>query len=344
MTLEPQQRLCMRAADGGLTPAEAEVLRAEGVDVEAWAALPGLVREALRPEGEVELVEAVLSATGLSDDTPMVGPHLRDEHELPELTDDVLASLELAQGRVDIGAAVRAEAGPVPQLARGVLDEIGLDDSDLSAPLRDEVAAALAHEDGEVGLRDVLDATGLADPSLEVGVLLREALSVDESVDLSDEVMARIGLESVDAGPLLAETLAEAAGPPPTLWDGLASELGLGEADEVAPSETAPVPLQVVPSAQTRPGTSVRRWERGAFIGAGLAAAAALLLFVTQTDSTDAPELAALELSAVNQVEFEDIYSEAMVQVIDVGDDAPPIIFISELIDDDLFEDEEGRL
>ena len=73
-------------------------------------------------------------------------------------------------------------------------------------------------------------------------------------------------------------------------------------------------------------------------------AAAALLLFVTQTDSTDAPELAALELSAVNQVEFEDIYSEAMVQVIDVGDDAPPIIFISELIDDDLFEDEEGRL
>jgi len=344
MTLEHQQRLCMRAADGELTPAEAEALRADGVDVEAWVALPGLVRAALRPEVEVELVEAVLSATGLTDETPVVGPHLRDDEGHPELADEVLASLELEEVRVDIGAAVHAEAGAAPELARGVLAEIGLDDADLGAPLREEVASALAREDGEASARGVLDATGLSDPSMELGALLREALSAGEAVDLSHEVMASLGLESSDAGSLLAETLAEAAGPAPSLWEGLAGELGIDEVTEPKAQEQVAAPVEVLPVRPAATGSSTRRWERGAFIGAGLAAAAALLLFVTQTEPTEAPELAALELSAVNQVEFEDIYSEAMVQVIDAGDDAPPIIFISEPIDDDLFEDEEGRL
>ena len=345
MTLDPIQLLCLRAADGELSSEEEARLVAAGEDPGAWRQLPAVVRGALLHGGPVpELAPAVLAAVGLHDVVLPLAEALQDEVGAePQLSGGVLAALELEGADLPIRAAVHEAAGAEPELAGSVLAALGLARPEwtLAEALLDEAGAGPALADQVVAATELEDGSGL------VREALHAALEQEAPVDFASAVMAELGIGAQAETDLVAQALRAEAGPAPSLWDAVAGALDLEDASEVAADDVV-VPLRpVAPAARSAPASAspTRRWERWAMASAGLAAAAALLIFATQTDTTVAPEsLAAIELSPVNEVEFEDIYSEAMVQVIDGEDEMPTIIFITEPVEGDLFDDEEGRL
>lgn len=349
MTLDPLQLLCLRAADGELSSEEEARLRAAGESPEALRGLRELVRSAhaasLPRAGVPELAPAVLAALALEEaELPLAEALAAEAGASPELAAAVLGEAGLESEALPLRAALGLVGEP--DLASAVLAELGLAEDAL------DLAGALTEGAGEApALADaVLSRTELADRSTLLGEALRAGLPAPGEVDLVAEIMGSLGAEDTgtEAADLVAAALAEGAGSPPSLWSGVADALDLSEASPEAPSEAEVLPLRSTPAspvAPVAPARAPRRWERWAMGSAGLAAAAALLIFLTQAETVPQPEqIAAVELAPVNDLELEDIYSEAMVQVIDGEDDAPTIIFISEPVEGELFDTEEGRL
>jgi len=224
--------------------------------------------------------------------------------------------------------------------------------------LRIALKAALSPGGPEVELAGaVVRETGLADPSLA----LKAALAVDVQIDVVDAVLGELGLEdgwsAIHAGlqiddaeipdlvdavmveavggvPDLGGLLRDAAGPAPDLADAIMAELAIGAPAAVdSPTPDSPTPDNVV---RLRP-----RWAQ---VGMVMAAAAALLLVVSggpEGGGVDQDDVA-WELSPVNELDIEEMESDAMVQIFQFDEGAPTIIWVDEMDDIDLFGDEEG--
>jgi hypothetical protein len=170
----------------------------------------------------------------------------------------------------------------------------------------------------------VLEALDSDDGTGRVQAVLQAAhrKAMESAPDVSGAVMAELGL---DAPASLGDLLREEAGPAPDLWPAIAGEIGVEDTGVNTPDATAP-----------RPDAEVIRFEqRWAFPAVGMAAAAALLLFFGGTTPPVSDESLAFELSPVNHVEIEELtsFEGAMVQVMQLDEHAPTIIFISELED-----------
>ena len=303
------------------------------MDPAAFAPLRDLLTQALTPASMPDLADAVMA---------QVDPQAARAHQA--LAQDLRSALD---------------AGPSPELADDVLMLLDLADDqtghalrDLLAPRSSQVGAA------QLDLADaVLAATHLEDDDLAPA--LRALLDAGEAPDLSDDVMAALGIADADAvGSHLRQAL---AAPAPDLALDVMAALGLAPAardedegdDEieadgaqvinlpVAP-RAAPAALVAPPVALVAPPVAVRpvaansdtTWR---FPAIALAAAAALLLFFTGTPSPTSPELLAFELAPINHVDIEELSTgdEVMVQVLQMDENAPTIIYIDELSADD---------
>ena len=280
--LDRREELELRAADGLASSDELAQLRALGVDPAAFAPLRDLLTQALTPASMPDLADAVMA---------QVDPQAARAHQA--LAQDLRSALD---------------AGPSPELADDVLMLLDLADDqtghalrDLLAPRSSQVGAA------QLDLADaVLAATHLEDDDLAPA--LRALLDAGEAPDLSDDVMAALGIADADAvGSHLRQALAAPA----------------------AEALVAP-PVAVRPVAANSDTT----WR---FPAIALAAAAALLLFFTGTPSPTSPELLAFELAPINHVDIEELSTgdEVMVQVLQMDENAPTIIYIDELSADD---------
>jgi len=366
MTLTDLQLSQLRAADGLASADEEARLLQAGFNPADWRWLRVLVAEALAdPDPAPELVVAVLAELGL--DTGELGSLVRQAlhgGRAPDVVAAVMAALDLHD---DLGQAVRGalDAGDAPDLTRGVMRALEFEDgralgravrgalTDDDAPdFAHDVMAALGLDGGNFALGDllrgdggeapdltgdVLEDVGLFDRTGHVRDLLREevALAVSESGDIAAAVLAELGLEDADAD--IGEALADPAGGPDDLWGAIAAELGMPEQAEVAARDEG-----VAASSEAEVVRPI--WWR--LPAVGLAAAAALLLFVTGAPTQRDNSALAFELSDVNHVEIEDISTDstAMVQVLQFDEDAPAIIFIDVIDDPDegLGPDDEG--
>jgi hypothetical protein len=146
-------------------------------------------------------------------------------------------------------------------------------------------------------------------------------------------------VEAVGGLPDLGGLLRDAAGPAPDLADAIMAELAIG-----APAAAdSPTPDSPTPDSPT-PDNVVRLRPRWAQVGMVMAAAAALLLVVSggpEGGGVDA-DAVAWELSPMNELDIEEMESDAMVQIFQFDEGAPTIIWVDEMDDIDLFGDEEG--
>ena len=206
---------------------------------------------------------------------------------------------------VPAGAALRDAAGPAPDLSDAVASSLGHAESepDVGAVLR-----AAAGEPPDLAAR-VVEELGVAAPDL--GLHLGQAAG--PAPDVSDAVLSQLGLaaEPVELG----AALQAAAGPAPVLQDAVAGAV-----------QARSRPTEGEGTLHTLPRRRTPVWPVVA-CGA-LAVAAALLFYVSPSDSDAEP--VSFELAAVNEVEIEDLTvgDDAMVQVLQFEEDAPTIIFV----------------
>ncbi|MCK6505207.1 hypothetical protein L6R53_17710 [Myxococcota bacterium] len=321
--LDPAQALELRAADGLASGDELAQLRSLGVDPMAFAPVRSLLTQALAPSSAPDLADAVMARIDGAADAA---------HRA--LVEDLRAALD---------------GGPAPELADDVLMLLDLADDQPGHALR----ALLADEDGpRAELADgVLSAAGLQDGA--VGPALRALLDGGDAPDLADDVMAALGLAEADAvGAHLRQAL---AAPAPDLSGGVMAALGLAAAERDGDDDgdedqdeggAEVIALPVAPRPAAAPAAVAPRLARPAaansdttwrFPAVALAAAAALLLFFTGAPSSVAPDQLAFELAPINHVDIEELSTgdEVMVQVLQMDENAPTIIFIDELSEDD---------
>jgi hypothetical protein len=217
---------------------------------------------------------------------------------------------------------------------------------------------------------DVIAALSLQDSSFEVGTLLRELVADSQAPDLADDVMGALGLEEgLSLGELLGPEVQ------PDLWSSIETEIaGADEAtqsSDVGEQETTPALVSLGEERERRrrwaaPGAV---WAAAAaalifvFFGSSgistdgesaemgvapveLAIAAGVDEENATTEGSESNEnefAASDRLSSSepelgpNGVVIEELGSEsnAFVQVLQFEEDAPPIIFITELDDSD---------
>ena len=373
MTLEREQLLELRLADGIASPEERAAAAEAEVDEQELRMVRAVVAQALAAppltrSGEVPFADGVLHAVGGSDAAVLAairsalqpGSH-------PSIARSVLEEAGIPDVQPDVGAAVRAEAGRAPVLAGGVLDRTHPDrDASLEA-----VPGALQQSAAPGIAKAVLDRT-IAEES-DVGEWVRASLGVPVVPSLASSVMDELGIARGDAdvadallagaGPVpaiadevmravasgaavpgIADAIGASAGPAPRLWDSIADEIG-------APAANEPASLQHGSEEKGRETTVVelparRRWWVPT---AGLAAAAAAAVFAvvglpTERASDGQGDLAAHIHLEAGRSDIEEISAgpEAMVQVLQFEEDAPTIIFIDELEEPVGAEGEEG--
>ncbi|MFH1465358.1 MAG: hypothetical protein ABIO70_13305 [Pseudomonadota bacterium] len=296
----------------------AAVPGAEGVVPRALRALAeGLAHESRR--GEV--AAAVIAAAGLEPWLPTVAlaafaEGLGAEAEGLDLADAVLVAIQEAEA---------------PELALSALA-----DGELSGAAR-EAATALLAADPEA-LRFLNEAARL-------GQVLRQGLAREVGAeDLSpiwEGVAATLGLAEETS--LVEATLAQA------LVAGIEAEAGPIDIADLVMGRIAPAPPaeasapEAAPERQPAPVARPIRppWYRRLPVLALIGAAAALLLVLQVVGPDGQPIMPAdqpdalspvLELAAVNDTEIEDleVAESAMVQVFQLDDGAPMVIFIDE--------------
>lgn len=317
MTLQHLQRLELLSADGLASPEERDTLRQAGIDPDGWAPVRSLLVELLAVEAP-ELAQEVLDALELRDAD--VGPALRQTLASAPVdqVERVMAALDEANG---VGEALRAAlAVEAPDLAHDVMAALGHEDR-VGDTLRSTLAAdAIDLSD------DIMAALGLDEA---VGTPLRQALAT-EPVDLADDVMAALGLQEGVGAPLREALAADEI----DLSDDIMAALGLqaAEADDADDAAAAAevVPLRLAPAPAAASVAPRRAW---AFPAGAMAAAAALLLVFTGSPPTSQADSLAFELAPINHVDIEELNAgeEVMVQVLQMDDNAPTIIFIDEL-------------
>jgi len=270
--------------------------------------------------------------------------------------DDGLATpeelLELSRAGVDIEewsvartTLLEVLADPSPEIADDVLIRIEADHVHRGLA----ISAVLKSNHKPDLVKGVLSALNICE-KMDVGLDLRAGVDEADCPDLSDAVLSSLGFDE-DIGRLsLGEFLRE-DDDPVNLWDGISGELQdqvMGDEVKAAVIEAAGSidVSDAVMSRVTRNSRSrMTPLSRRTLMGGMLAAAAALLLVVSpNTDSSfDDMELALGEFSDVNEIEIEDLESspDTMVQIFQLEQGAPTIIFIDELVQNE-FDDAEG--
>lgn len=342
MTLTRLQMLELEAANGNLGEEQRDELSAAGIDVEAAESLGGLVRDALRPAVAPSVVDAVMTALEIDDD---LGRTLRQALRAPPaagLADEVMQQVG-AQALPDLREALLDGAGEPPELSDDAVAATGLPDA--WPKVRAELRQALSPADTPSLADDIMGAIQLEEDGLDEGIgeTLREAMLAEAgpAPSLWDGIADGIGEdpEWQQTRELLQEAVHDS--PAPALADSVMAALAEDEADSVI--EIAPH----LPVENPQPANSTGFFARFAAPLTGIAVAAALLFVVTPSVTTNPGsgshkgELVvetgtagddSFELADKNDVEIEDLYTEtdAMVQVLDFGDDAPTIIWIDE--------------
>jgi hypothetical protein len=221
----------------------------------------------------------------------------------------------------------------------------------------------LEAQDGLADETAARELAGVAEAWNDVAVVLRDALRPPTAPPMADSVMEVVtGLDHpklLAAGALLGDAVREEAGSVPALWDhvlrgieaewqetatllreAVSAEAGDAHlADAVLARVARPESNLIRLQPSRRTPTAAPRTRRGQrpFVErylptiVGMAAAAAFLVVFSTPVQPTGRELA-YDLSPVNHVQIEDISgdSDAMVEVLAFGDDAPPIIFIDE--------------
>lgn len=182
------------------------------------------------------------------------------------------------------------------------------------------------------------DAPGIADsvmrrigqPRAGVGDALRDS----SAPSLSDSVMAAVGLSERPSA-LVAEGLRAEAGDIESLWPAIAPAVGA----EVGFDIRSALREGVESEGQFSPQgwlAGKRRWAVGG-VAVAFAAAAALLLAVG-TDSMPAQQMTASTLAPILdapvEIESLEVGAASLVQVLQFGQEAPTIIFVSDDIEE----------
>ncbi len=308
VTLDPTALLRTRAADGLASAEERSRLLDLGYDPDEWAAGRALTRTLLLADDSPELADDVLKALGIEETRPSLRELLRalsPEAEAPELAPDVLLALGVPPPPVSVALALRHAAAGAPELAD-----------------------------------DVLVALGIAEAALPVEAAIRARAGA--APDLTLSISAALGLDN--PGALVAQALRAEQGAPPALWGAVAQGLGLEAPSQVvtvSEAVTAPAgPLRLVHSTRAvaplpsqpagQPARAARR-EGWSLPMAGMLAAAMLLFFFTGNPLVPVAEgPVAFHISAVNDVDIEELStgSGTEVVVLKFDADAPTIIFI----------------
>lgn len=322
MTLSRLQSLELRAVDGFASADELSELGASPEALDAAREPGGLLREALLPASTPALVDAVMATLEIDEPARLALVSALAVDRAPELADAVMAQLGVAEWDSRLLADALG-GGPAPELADAVFAQLGL--ADPSAGL---LAALLADDAPELA-DDVMAQLGFDDLAFAG---LRDALAAPRGPDLWGAVSASLDLDDDAAAAAawpadrdaLRAALADPAGAP-DLRDAVMVRLGLEQ----------PV-LRLPVGANASPAAAPRSWG---FAGVALAAAAALLLVFTRPVAPESDAVMAVQLSAINNVEIEElsVSEDAMVQLLQFDENAPTIIFI-----EDLGSDEEG--
>jgi len=337
MTLDRAQELELRLADGLAKGDELDAAVASGVDLAGMAALRSLVAESLIPPPLERtrpgaFADAVLEAAGIEGEG--LGDAVRAAlapGPTPSIAANVIATTHPGHAGISERQRVLDTLGE-PGLVCSVMDEVAGEPEGVGPVVR----SALRSPESPALAGSVMEALGLRGGIAAVG----PALAAGEAPPLADAVMAQ--LAEGGALPGVGGVLTEAAGQPPSLWEGVASRLDVDasgrEVDAVGPAPGADERVVLLDARR-------RSWLPLAGIAA--AAAAAVLAVVgmpTERASDGHGELAAHIHLESGHADIEEISAgpEAMVQVLQFEDDAPTIIFIDELEEPGGSEGEEG--
>jgi len=163
---------------------------------------------------------------------------------------------------------------------------------------------------------------------------LGHALSDSSAPSLSDSVMAAVGRPRRPSA-LVAEGLRAEAGEFESLWPAIAPAVGAEVGVDIRSALRAGVESEGRYSPQGWL-TAKRRWAVGG-VAVAFAAAAALLLAVG-TDSMPVQQMAASTLTPILdapvEIESLEVGAASLVQVLQFGQEAPTIIFVSDDIEE----------
>lgn len=217
---------------------------------------------------------------------------------------------------------LRLEDGEGTEQDRSAVREAGLDIS-ADQQLRITVRRALMSVETPSIAEKVMRRIGAS--SSPVG----DAVRTETPPALADGVMAALGKQRPEAG--LADALRTEAGVPEPIWPRIASAVG-GSVDGDFGSLLR---AGIAAEGNFQPQgwlTARRKWAVGGAVAA-FAAAAALLLTVGSS-STQIPAMATAAMGPILDapVEIEDLEvgAASLVQVLQFGEDAPTIIFVSD--------------
>jgi len=169
-------------------------------------------------------------------------------------------------------------------------------------------------------------------PTLAVGEALRHDAS--DSPSIADAVMSTVG-DSQSSSTGVANAIGAEGGEPPALWAAVAAEIGV-QADDLGGLLRDAIEAEAGESEVRWLGAPRRWWFAGAAAGTMLAVAAALLLWVgLGSEPSSMPLVAALpiDFEAPAEIESLEVGDNAVVQVLQFGENAPTIIFIDEDIE-----------
>ncbi len=180
-----------------------------------------------------------------------------------------------------------------------------------------------------------------AEQDQQLSQALAELLAAGESPEMAAEILAALQLEADPLSDLLNEAL---SAPPVDLSADIFASLGLPasqdedeDEDEAQGAEIiafpAPAPAAAPaasPALQPAANTTPLRWRPAAVLAMAAAAVLAVVVGQGQSDPLD------FQIAAVNTVAIEELVSgdQVFVQVMQMDEGAPTIIFIDELSDD----------
>lgn len=170
---------------------------------------------------------------------------------------------------------------------------------------------------------------------------LSELLAAGESPEMAAEILASLQLEGDPLSDLINQAMAT---PPVDLSADIFAALGIPDGQDededegaeiiafptvaptAAPAASLPVETSIQPAANHTP----LRWRPAAVLAMAAAAVLAVVVGQGQSDPLD------FQIAAVNTVAIEDLVSgdQVFVQVMQMDEGAPTIIFIDELSDD----------
>ena len=226
-----------------------------------------------------------------------------------------LTTIEMARLRTEDGLGTDADIA--------LLNEDGVD-VEADARLRTELKWALTPAVVPSIADSVLSRLGVE------GLLVQAALEHGDAPSLADSVMAAVGAGE-RPGKVIGDAIAEEAGEFESIWPGIAASVGADPGFDLSASLRGAIQSE---SEYQPAGWLVSRppWWRVGAVSAALAIAAAVLLWIGSVgNNVTTMADAALQpiLDAPVQIESLEVGAANLAQVLQFGEDAPTIIFVS---------------